>query len=150
VTDQHYLQKAKYPVIDNHNHLRESEPDPCIKAMDATGVVQVVNLDGGWGNELKENIQKFEKKYPGRFLTYALVDWSRIDEPDFGIKAAAQLEADVRTGARGFRVHKTLGLTMRDESGEMVPVAAARLDPTWTNCAELKSPVVIQLRDRAA
>jgi len=150
VTDQHYLQKAKYPVIDNHNHLRESEPDQCIKAMDATGVVQVVNLDGGWGNELKENIQKFEKKYPGRFLTYALVDWSRIDEPDFGIKAAAQLEADVRTGARGLKVHKTLGLTIKDKSGKMVPVDDARIDPIWAKCAELKIPVEIHIGDPAA
>src|SRR5437870_8837168 len=42
VTGQHYLEKAKYPVIDNHNHLREAGPEQCIKAMDASGVVQVV------------------------------------------------------------------------------------------------------------
>src|SRR5215510_8073007 len=74
VTEQHYLEKARFPVIDNHNHLRESDPDQCVRAMDAAGVVQVVNLDGGWGDKLKESIAKFEKKYPGRFLTYALVD----------------------------------------------------------------------------
>lgn len=150
VTEQHYLQKAKFPVIDNHNHLRESDPDQCVKAMDATGVVQVVNLDGGWGDQLKENIAKFEKKYPGRFLTYALVDWSKIDEPDFGPKAAAQLEADVKAGAHGLKIHKTLGLTIKDKTGKIVPVDDPRIGPIWEKCAELKIPVEIHIGDPAA
>jgi len=150
VTEQHYLEKAKYPVIDDHNHLRESDPEQCLKAMNATGVAQVVNLDGDWGDKLKENIEKFEKKYPGRFLTYALVDWSKIDEPDFGIKAAAQLEADVKAGAHGLKIHKTLGLTIKDKSGKIVPVDDVRIDPIWAKCAELKIPVEIHIGDPAA
>jgi predicted TIM-barrel fold metal-dependent hydrolase len=150
VTEQHYLEKAKFPVIDNHNHLRDSDPDQCVKAMDATGVVQVVNLDGGWGDRLKENIAKFETKYPGRFLTYALVDWSKIDQPDFGSKAAAQLEADVKAGAHGLKIHKTLGLTIKDKTGKVVPVDDPRVDPIWTKCAELKIPVEIHIGDPAA
>ncbi len=150
VTEQHYLEKARFPVIDNHNHLRDSDPDQCVKVMDATGVVQVVNLDGGWGDRLAQNIAKFEKKYPGRFLTYALVDWSRIDEADFGQKAAAQLETDVKAGAHGLKIHKTLGLTIKDKSGKIVPVDDPRIDPIWRKCAELKIPVEIHIGDPAA
>jgi uncharacterized protein len=150
VTEQHHPEKAKFPVIDNHNHLRESDPEQCIRAMDATGVVQVVNLDGGWGDTLKQNIAKFEKKYPGRFLTYALVDWSKIDEPNFGSKAASQLETDVKAGAHGLKIHKTLGLAIKDKTGKIVPVDDPRIDPIWAKCAELKIPVEIHIGDPAA
>ena len=80
VADYHVPQKAKFPAIDVHNHLgsyfpgkRPSDdpmPDPraFVRQMDAAGVAQVVNLDGGWGETLKLNLEKFEKAYPGRFL----------------------------------------------------------------------------------
>ena len=105
VTEYHVPPKAKYPAIDVHNHLgyagskRMQDPALCIKEMDAAGVAQVVNLDGMWGETLKATIAKFEKAYPGRFLTYARVDWSKIDEPDFGVKAAGS--AGSRCQGRG-------------------------------------------------
>jgi predicted TIM-barrel fold metal-dependent hydrolase len=87
VTEYHVSPKSKFPAIDVHNHLgyaggkRMMDPAKCIKEMDAAGVAQVVNLDGMWGETLKATIAKFEKAYPGRFLTYARVDWSKIDDP---------------------------------------------------------------------
>jgi predicted TIM-barrel fold metal-dependent hydrolase len=52
VTEYHVPQRAKFQVIDVHNHLgnvesRGSAMDPaaCIKEMDAAGIAQVVNLD---------------------------------------------------------------------------------------------------------
>ena len=156
VAEYHVPQKAKYPVIDVHNHLgtaggpRASDPAAYIKHMNAAGVAQVVNLDGGWGDTLKATIEKFEKAFPNRFLTYARVDWSKIDDPDFGIKAAAQLEADVKAGAHGLKIAKSLGLQTRYKDGRFVPVDDPRLDPIWAKCGQLKIPVEVHVGDPAA
>jgi uncharacterized protein len=157
VTEYHVPPKAKYPAIDVHNHLgyagskRMQDPALCIKEMDAAGVVQVVNLDGMWGETLKATIAKFEKAYPGRFLTYARVDWSKIDQPDFGVKAAAQLESDVKAGAHGLKIDKAaLGLTRKYQDGRVAPVDDPRFDPIWAKCGELKIPVEVHVGDPAA
>jgi uncharacterized protein len=157
VTEYHVPPKAKYPAIDVHNHLgyagskRMQDPALCIKEMDAAGVAQVVNLDGMWGETLKATIAKFEKAYPGRFLTYARVDWSKIDEPDFGVKAAAQLEADVKAGAHGLKIDKAaIGLTRKYRDGRVAPVDDPRFDPIWAKCEELKIPVEVHVGDPAA
>jgi len=158
VTEYHVPRKAKFPVIDVHNHLgnvgrRESALDPgtLIKEMDAAGIAQVVNLDGGWGETLKATIAKFEKGYPGRFLTYARVDWSRVNDANFGAMAAAQLEADVKAGAHGLKIAKTdIGLTRKYPDGRVVPVDDPRFDPIWAKCGELKIPIEIHVGDPAA
>lgn len=158
VAEYHVPPKSKYPSIDVHNHLgnvggRRPPLDPaaCIREMDAAGVVQVVNLDGGWGETLKATIAKFEKAYPGRFLTYARVDWSKVDDADFGVKAAAQLEADVKSGAHGLKIAKSdIGLTRKYADGRIVPVDDPRFDPIWAKAGELKIPVEIHVGDPAA
>jgi predicted TIM-barrel fold metal-dependent hydrolase len=158
VREYHVPEKAKYPAIDVHNHLgtvggnREAlDPAACIKEMDAAGVAQVVNLDGGWGDNLKATIERFEKAYPGRFLTYARVDWSKIDEPDFGQKAAAQLEADVKAGAHGLKISKAdIGLTRKYADGRVMPVDDPKADPIWAKAGELAIPVEVHVGDPAA
>ena len=49
-------------------------------------------------------------------------DSTTHDEPDFGKNEAARLEEAVRMGARGMKIFKALGLTIRDSSGSLVPV----------------------------
>ena len=158
VTEYHVPQRAKFQVIDVHNHLgnvesRGSAMDPaaCIKEMDAAGIAQVVNLDGGWGETLKATVAKFERAYPGRFLMYARVDWTKVNDPSFGAMAAAQLEADVKAGAHGLKIAKTdIGLTRKYPDGRVVPVDDPRFDPIWAKCGELKIPVEIHVGDPAA
>ncbi len=157
VTEYHLPPKPKFPAIDVHNHLgyaggrRMMDPALCIKEMDAAGVAQVVNLDGMWGEMLKATIARFEKAYPGRFLTYARVDWSKIDDPDFGLKSAAQLEADVKAGAHGLKIDKAaIGLTRKYKDGKVASVDDPRFDPIWAKCGELKIPVEVHVGDPAA
>ena len=93
VAEYHVPPKSKFPSIDVHNHLGKSGVRVLDPAADDQGDGRGGSRPGGqpgWrvGRRLKATIAKFEKAYPGRFLTYARVDWSRIDEPDFGRKAA--------------------------------------------------------------
>lgn len=57
------VDKPAFPVIDVHNHLGRGAsrltPERVrqyLEEMDAAGVRTVVNLDGGWGTELKETL----------------------------------------------------------------------------------------------
>ncbi|MPY88213.1 MAG: amidohydrolase family protein [Luteitalea sp.] len=150
VTKETKVPRARYPAIDNHNHLRNTDPAEAIAVMDQTGVAQVVNLDGGFGEDLVRNIERFDKQYPGRFLTYARPDWSKIAEPGFGEQAAAELEAGVRAGARGLKIHKGLGLELTDAKGQLIAVDDPRLDPLWAKAGELGIPIEIHIGDPAA
>ncbi len=151
------IQSAKYPIIDVHKHVaRPIYPvDPQniargVRVMDQMNVQAVVNLTGGWGDQLRENVQNLSGKYPGRFIVCALMDWSKINEPDFSEQAAQSLEQAYQAGARCLKISKILGLYLKDSSGKFVPVNDLRLDPVWAKCGELKMPVLIHTADPIA
>src|SRR5581483_4689744 len=103
----HKVDKAKYYVIDVHNHQ-------VVNVMDATNVKTVVILTGMWGDKLQKVIDEMVKPYPGRFMVFTQMDWSKIDDPNFGAEMVAQLHDAVKRGARGLKVLKDLGLGVRD------------------------------------
>src|SRR2546426_12416213 len=90
-----------------------------VKTMDAAGVRTVVHLDGGWGEGLKKNLQRFDEAYPGRFLTYALTNFEGIDDADWGERTARALKSGFQAGAKGLKFHKVLGLTVRYKDGRV-------------------------------
>ncbi len=146
VVPEHKVDRAKYPFIDVHSHQRFSDPErveQLVCEMDAMNMAVMVNLSGGSGERLKQGIAQFEGPHRDRFVVFANVDLSTLDDPDFGTRVAAQLEEDVRNGARGLKIFKNLGLTLKDASGKRVPVDDPRLDPVWQTCARLGIPVLI-------
>lgn len=151
------IRQAKYPIIDVHKHvanpiypLDEKAIARGVEIMDAMNVQTVVNLTGGWGEELRHNIEKLSDTYPGRFVVCTLIDWSSIDDPDFSEKAVRSLEEAYRMGARCLKISKYLGLYLKDRSGKFVAVNDARLDPVWSKCGELQIPVMIHTADPIA
>ena len=146
------VEKPAAPVIDVHNHLYSTKDvGAVVKAMDAAGVRTVVNLDGGWGEELKQELKRFDRAHPGRFLTFALVSFKGIDEPGWSARATRQLEEDFRAGARGLKIHKSLGLGVRYKStGKLVRIDDPKLDPIWTACGKHGKPVMIHSADPKA
>lgn len=144
--------KPKYPVIDIHNHLRDLDQlDEYLEQMNEAGVWKTVSLDGRSANDFyKEHIKAVQEVSEERLLVFFTPDFSKIDDPDFGDKEAAKLEEAVRMGARGLKIFKALGLTIRDASGEIVPVDDPRIDPIWEKCGELGIPVLIHVSDPKA
>jgi predicted TIM-barrel fold metal-dependent hydrolase len=153
VVPEHPVPRAKYPVIDVHSHQRgnmsRERLDQVVADMDALNLQVVVNLSGGTGERLRTNVENMEGAYPERFVTFANVDFSGIDDPDFGEKAAAQLERDVAAGARGLKIFKNLGLTVKDGTGARVPTDDPRLDALWEKAGELRIPVLIHTGEPA-
>ncbi len=106
VTRATVVPKAKFPVIDVHNHLGGGKafltPERVshyLAELDATGVETVVNLDGGWDEHLVETLEALDQAHPGRFLTFALIDFDGIDEPGWTDRELKRLEAGFKAGA---------------------------------------------------
>ena len=151
VTEKHLISKAKYPVVDVHTHFGlDQNPEVILGSMDALGVKRVVNLSGGWGEKLNKILQKFKNYAPERFIIMCNIDFSRIDEADFGKKVSAFLEEAHSKGAEGLKIFKSLGLSIKDKSGKIVPVDDPRLDAIWAKAGELGMPVLIHVADPTA
>ena len=63
--------RARFPVIDVHNHLgggkgtlSANRVTSYLSEMDATGVQTVVNLDGGWDERLMETLAALDNAHP--------------------------------------------------------------------------------------
>ena len=156
-TRQSKVEKPAYPVFDVHNHLGGGKdfltPERVqryLAEMDAAGVRTVVNLDGRWGTRLKETLAALDEAHPGRFLTFALLDFRGIDDEDWGRREAQRLEESFRAGAKGLKFHKSLGLSYRYKNGKLMPIDDPKLDPVWETCAKYNRPVMIHTADPAA
>lgn len=144
--------KPKFPVIDIHNHLgRLDNTTQYLGEMDKAGVWMCVSLDGRSGGDFyREHLRVSQGVSKERFIIFFSPDFSKIDEPDFGEKEAKKLEEAVKMGVRGLKIFKSLGLTLRDKSGKLVPVDDPRIDPIWTKCGELGIPVMVHVTDPKA
>jgi len=156
VTKETYISRSRYSAIDVHNHLRKIvDESPSfiknyVKKMDECNLQAIVDLDGGWGENLDKHLQVLKRPYPDRFYIYARVDWSRYDEPDFSEKAVEELERGVEKGVQGLKISKQLGLGVKDVQGNYVPVDTPKMDPVWEKCGELGIPVEIHTSDPKA
>jgi uncharacterized protein len=154
---EHTIDRAKYYVIDVHNHTNDAmrieehlPPARVVQIMDNTNVKTVVILTGMWGKKLQKVIDEMVKPYPGRFMVFSQIDFSKIDDPNFSQEMVGQFDDSVKRGARGLKQLKDLGLTIRDKSGKLVAVDDPRLDPIWEEAGRLGIPVSIHTSDPEA
>jgi len=159
-------EKARFPVIDAHNHLfGELPPEKIIEVMDAVGVRAWVNVTGNVTMPLENNtytiarrdlaffMEHYVEAYPGRFAALTMADFAQWDDPvlikddDFAKRCIDRLEEDVARGARGLKVTKELGLRFRDTAGRLLAIDDPRLAPIWRRAGELGIPVLIHVSD---
>ncbi|MGA8274636.1 MAG: amidohydrolase family protein [Candidatus Sulfotelmatobacter sp.] len=154
---EHNVDRAKYYVIDVHNHVNDAmgiddpmPPQRVVDIMNNTNVKTIVILTGMWGEKLQHVIDTMVKPYPGRFMVFSQIDWSKIDDPNFSQEMVAQLDDAVSRGARGLKQLKDLGLSDRDKSGKLIAIDDPRIDPIWEECGRLGIPVSIHSTDPEA
>jgi predicted TIM-barrel fold metal-dependent hydrolase len=165
VAPAHPVERALVPAVDAHNHLGRwlsewigksgawaaPDVDSLLELMDACNLRAIVNLDGRWGSELEENLERYDRPHPGRFATFCHVDWpAAVTAGDLGRAAANSLREGVSVGAKGVKIWKDLGLHVRDARGELVLPDDPRLAPLWEAAAELPVPVFIHTADPVA
>jgi predicted TIM-barrel fold metal-dependent hydrolase len=150
VVPEHPVARAKYPVIDVHSHHRNVSPerlDQVVREMDELNLRVLINLSGGSGARLKQMVDSLKGRHPKRFGVFANVEFAGIGSPDWGRRAAQQLEADVRNGAQGLKFFKNFGLSVKTPDGKRVPVDDPALNPVFETCARLGIPVLIHVGD---
>jgi len=164
VVPEHLVERARFGAVDAHNHLGRwlsawvgpgdawviPDVQALLDLMDGCNLRAIVNLDGRWGRELEENLDRFDRPHPGRFATFCHLDWSEATTSGFGRRLAASLRSSVGVGAKGVKVWKDLGLHVRDDRGELVLPDDERLAPVWDTAADLRIPVFIHSADPVA
>ena len=159
-------ERAKYPVIDAHNHLfGDYSAEQLLGVMDAVGIRAWVNVSGNTTLPYENNcytikrrdidvfMDGYVKAHPGRFAAFTMSDFAQwgdftlIKDDGFADRCIQQMEADAARGACGLKVTKELGLAFRDNTGAMIPVDDERLFPIWRRAGELGIPVLIHVSD---
>lgn len=162
VTNQSVIVRPKFPVIDAHNHLSnayiegqtEIFPIPrLLETLDQARIIHIVDLDGGWGEEiLNEHLKIFKEAAPEKFTLFGGVNWSAWEEKGnaFPEWAAERLRQQAARGAGGLKIWKNFGLHVHDQHQNLVAVDDTRLDPIWQTAGELHLPVMIHVADPIA
>ncbi len=153
----HDVRRAKFPVIDVHTHTNDAagigervDPKEMVARMDRLNIKTIIILTGMWGDKLQTIVDTMVKPYPGRFVVFTQLDWSKINEPNFSELMVRHIDDSVKRGARGLKVLKELGLGVRDSTGKLIAIDDPRLDPAWEECGRLGIPVFIHVADPEA
>lgn len=153
----HLIDKARHHVIDVHSHINDAagihahqDPKKVLAVMDKANVRTVFILTGLWGEKLQHVIDEMVKPYPGRFVVFTQIDWSRVDEPEFVAEMVKLIQDSARRGAKGLKLLKDFGLSFRHRNGELVKIDDPKFNPIWEECARLKFPVFIHTTDPEA
>lgn len=157
--------RARFPVIDFHTHLSftnasgqtekanfRAKREEILPVMDGKNVRTMVNLTGGYGAALEENLNYWQKPNPDRFITFTEPWFRKSAEPGYSKFQAEQIERAAKLGAKGLKVLKTLGLFLREPAttGKLVVIDDRRFDTMWEACAAAKFPVAIHTSDPEA
>lgn len=161
----HIPERAKFPVIDAHNHLfGDYVPGELVSVMDQVGVRTYLNVTGNamlpyenntytiQKRDIKVYLDDYVKPYPGRFAALTMAEFAQWGDPillkdNFVDRCIGALESDVAKGALGLKITKELGLYFKDEKGNQLAVDDERLASIWTRCGELGVPVLIHVSD---
>ena len=154
VVEEHRLTRSKFPFVDIHNHqgnMNTSDFKELISKMDALNMGVMVNLSGrgfrSSGDHLEKSIENVKNRYPNRFILFTNIDFADIDNPEWAARTNKQLEDDVKRGAKGLKIYKSLGMFSKDKSGKVIAIDDPRIDPVWAKCGTLGIPVLIHTAD---
>jgi predicted TIM-barrel fold metal-dependent hydrolase len=154
--------RAKFPFIDVHSHqwnVSQETVNRLVGEMDEINMAVMVNLSGrGFarsGNDEEAQaymyamIRRFNGIAPGRFIVFTNLSFTDFGSKGWIEKAVSDLEEDVKNGANGLKIYKSLGFSVKDIQGNRVPVNHPDLDPVWAKAGELGIPVLIHSADPA-
>ena len=164
----HIQEKAKFPVIDAHNHIWgnwDSVPY-IVNVMDESGVIGYCDLtsnvslsfqDGGYvvsAGDIDDFYTHCARRYPGKFYNFTSATFTApADKPlindyaDFVKKTIDVLHEHVEKGAKGLKILKELGLKYCDSQDDLIRLDDERLAPIWEEAGKLGIPVLMHQSD---
>lgn len=153
VVPEHIVTRAKFPFIDVHNHqfgMTSQNLSELAAEMDKLNMLVMVNLSGrgrGSADHLEKSLENVKKSHPKRFIVFTNMDFGGIDDPEWQGRMVKQLEEDVKKGANGLKIYKSLGMFNKDSKGNRIHIDDPRIDPIWAKCGDLGIPVLIHAAD---
>lgn len=135
---------------DVHTHLGPAAYPVVAKILDDNGIFRVANMSGGYDAERFSRHLDTPADLTNRVAPFYTPDWENVDDPDFGEQQADKLTRAVREGYAGLKISKALGLEVKTDDGELLPVDTPKLDPLWERAGELGVPVLIHTADPKA
>lgn len=162
IVPEHLVTRAKFPFVDIHSHqwsMTKEKIAQLVKEMDEINMGTMVNLSGrgfdreagdiGEAGYLTDMVSLFNGVAPNRFIVFTNVSFKKFGRKDWTKNAVAALEADVKNGANGLKIYKSLGLRNKDVNGNRIPIDHPAIDAVWAKCGELGIPVLIHAADPA-
>jgi predicted TIM-barrel fold metal-dependent hydrolase len=150
VVPQHVTGRAKFPFIDVHNHQNNMPTQNLgnlLSEMDKLNMQIMVNLSGRNGEYLASAVKNVRQTNAKRLIVFANISFSGIGEASWTENAVKQLEEDVKAGAQGLKIFKTLGLSVKDNKGNLVAADDSRMEAIWEKCGQMGIPVLIHTAD---
>ena len=159
----HYLQQPRFPAIDIHAHFgklfgavmhREDyfelyDTKEIVQKIQGYGIKNIVNLDGGWGEENQRVREKL--KDAGDFIIhFGSVDVERFEEKDFEHYVYQTIRDLHANGVKGLKFWKVIGLGIRDKAGAYLRPDDKRLQCIWQAAVEFNMPVLFHIGDPKA
>ena len=157
-TEQNYKPFPAFPAIDAHTHYGDISDETAVKkavsdmeAMRERGVRGIISLDHRFGDPIVKMLDTVRANGLDNFYhVFPCPDISGIDSADFGSDISREISRMKAAGAKGLKFFKSLGLQIRDASGELVLPSDKRLRPVWEAAAENGLPVLIHIADPVA
>jgi predicted TIM-barrel fold metal-dependent hydrolase len=150
VVPEHNTGRAKFPFIDVHNHqnnMPSQNIGNLLSEMDKLNMKIMVNLSGRSGEYLASAVKNVRQTNAKRLIVFANISFTGIGEASWTETAVKQIEEDVKAGAQGLKIFKSLGFSVKDNKGNLVPVDDPRLEAIWEKCGQLGIPVLIHTAD---
>ena len=97
----------------------------------------MINLDGGWGDRLKETLAALDEPHPDRFCTFALINFDGIDDEKWTQRETARLEESFNAVQRSRDQMETLLNGIQDA----VFAVSAEERVIWSNGALARLPL---------
>ena len=158
VVPENPVTRAKFPFVDIHSHqwnVTKEKIEELVKEMNELNMGSMVNLSGRGFTRgdidsqeyLATMVRRFNGEAPGRFIVFTNLSFNDFGTKEWPKKAVEALETDVKNGANGLKIYKSLGLRNVDINGKRIPIDHPDLDPVWKKCGELGIPVLIHSGD---
>lgn len=160
------LTRAKFPVIDVHNHFGfrfkgdREQLEQYVEVMDSNGIAVAVSFDAKLGSE-EEHLKFIGDGYEQKLAAFVHIDFKgagNLKDPKtlacnqlgFVRQCVEQLRAAKTKGVLGLKFFKSFGLRELNADGSLLKIDDPRFDPIWKICGELGLPVIIHTADPIA
>ncbi len=155
-----HVPRSRFPLIDFHTHITHGnaggvrfsmDPANCLAVMDRKNIRTMVDVTGSYGDGLRDAIAKLQTAHAGRFIVFTEPAYTKASDAGYAKTQADLIEDAHKSGAKGLKVLKNLGLFLRErETNKLVRIDDPRFDPMWDAVGSLKMPVAIHTSDPEA